>query len=159
MKKNVFNFSRKLVNQNAFMIFALIIALISTNNAQQTSSTRTTDGIVSGKVTDSLGGLVSGATVLVTDANGRERQTQSNGERLFVLANLPAGKYSGRVAATGFTNYEFADIEVTSGKRITLDVTLTITTVNEQVTVAAEQPDRHERRHSVHGATIVCNGS
>lgn len=140
MKKNALNLSRKLVNQNAFMIFALIIGLFSTNSAQQTSQTKTPDGIISGRVTDSLGGLVSGATLSVVDVNGRERQIQSNSEGIFIIVNLPAGKYSGRVAAAGFTNYEFADVEVASGKRITLDVTLTITTVNEQVTVAAEQP-------------------
>lgn len=128
MREFAISSKAQLIKRNAFIIFALLIVLIGTGNAQQPSSPVTTgDGIISGKVTDSLGGLVSGATIVIVDANGRERKNQSNGEGLFLMVNLPAGKYSGRVLAPGFTNYEFADIEVANGKRVTLDVTLTIT--------------------------------
>jgi Carboxypeptidase regulatory-like domain/TonB dependent receptor len=122
------------------LFFMLLIFSANTFCAQQTSPSSQNGGSLSGKITDTLGGLIRGGTLKIVDAEGRKRQAQSNSEGIYLIVDLPAGKYSGQVQAAGFTNFDFADVEVTSGKRTTLDVSLNVTSVTEQVTVAAEQP-------------------
>ena len=109
-----------------FSLFFVVIILFISANAQQSGN-----GTIHGKVVDVQGALVRGATVKITNASGAERTAQSNQDGEFSFNNLAAGKYSLAVAARGFALYENAAIDISAGKSLSVDVTLSIT-VNEK---------------------------
>ena len=108
--------------------------MIFAANAQQPAN-----GSIHGKVLDAQGALIRGASVKITSAAGNERTAQSNQDGEFSINNLPFGKYTVAVSARGFAAYQNSEIEVTSGKSTTIDITLTIT-VSEKVEVGGEAP-------------------
>lgn len=99
-----------------------------------------TTGTLRGRVADESGGVVVGATVTTVDANGIEKSAMTNGEGVFTLTGLTFGTYTVRVAAEGFAQYENAEVAITNSTVTPLNITLGITIVDEQVTVAGEAP-------------------
>ena len=100
--------------------------------AQQGKST------LKGQVSDEFGGVIVGATVVVTDQSGVEKTAPTNGDGNFVLNGLAPGKYAVRIKAPGFANYENADVELIAGRSQQLNVTLKVTIEQQKVTVAAD---------------------
>jgi hypothetical protein len=117
------------------VILSLIAGLLFiTLSAQQTAT-----DTIRGKITDAQGALVSGANITVVSQAGIEKTTQTNREGIFSIGNLPAGKYSVKATAPGFTTYENNEVELETGKILNLDISLAIT-VTENVTIGGEQP-------------------
>lgn len=102
-----------------------------TASAQQPSS-----GSLRGRVADALGGLIVGATVTVVDAKGAERHVATNGEGLYLISGLAPGRYNVRVAARGFATYENADVDISAGHTLSLNIELSVTIEKQEVTVA-----------------------
>ena len=96
-------------------------------------------GILDGQVTDELGAAVSGATVYAVDSAGKEKTAVTNSQGNFSIKNLIPGTYIVRVDKETFSPYENLDVVVKSGETQTLDVTLTVQGVEEQVEVSADQ--------------------
>jgi hypothetical protein len=94
-------------------------------------------GAFKGRVSDENAGIIVGATVTATDANGKTKTTTTSGEGTFSLAGLAPGKYTVTIIAQGFGNFENTEAEVTAGRAEQMDVTLKIT-IQEKVTVAAD---------------------
>src|SRR5439155_4622934 len=84
-------------------------------------------GSLKGQVSDEFGGVIVGATVVAVNANGVEKTVTANGDGNFVLSGLAPGKYTIRITASGFANYENADVELIAGKSQQLNVTLKVT--------------------------------
>src|SRR5262245_37293807 len=80
-------------------LIVAVCAFFISASAQQTGSIR-------GKVVDSVGALIVGATATADNTNGTQKTAQANNEGSFVINNLPAGKYTLRVNAPGFAVYE-----------------------------------------------------
>src|SRR6266576_2974640 len=95
-------------------------------------------GSLKGQVADEFGGVIVGATVVAANANGVEKTVTTNGEGNFVLNGLAPGKYTIRVTATGFANYENVDVQAVAGKSQPLNVILKVTIEQQKVTVAAD---------------------
>src|SRR5436190_13529682 len=95
-------------------------------------------GSLKGRVSDELGGLIVGATVTATDANGKTKTVKTNDDGAFTLNGLAPGKYTLHVASTGFGTFENTEVEVVAGRAAQMDVTLKITT-EEKVTVNANE--------------------
>lgn len=97
-------------------------------------------GSLAGSVADSSGSIVPGATVKLTnEGNGQERVgvTESNGD--FVFPSLAPGRYTIRVAATGFRPHERKGNVVLTGQRLAAGViTLQVGEVTETISVAAQ---------------------
>ncbi len=129
----IFSQSKNLIKLSIYILFVSFLPNIAIN-AQQPAN-----GTFRGKVLDSLGALISGATITVVDISGKERMTQTNKEGVFVINDLAVGKYLVRASANGFTSYQNPEIEVLGGKTISLDITLTVT-ITEQVTIGAAPP-------------------
>ena len=111
-------------------IFLLVLALASLNVFGQQ-----TNGSISGQVVDSLGGVVSGATVIAVDSASKEKQTTTNKDGEFTINGLAPGKYIVRVVADKFGLYENADVEVTAGAKQELIVALSVEAIKEEVQV------------------------
>ncbi len=83
---------------------------------------------LTGTVADPAGAVVPGVTVTATNiATGVSRETVSNGEGLYVLADLPTGDYELKVQATGFmTKTTKVPVPLRVGQTVTLNVGLKI---------------------------------
>ena len=91
-------------------------------------------GTLRGLITDELGAAIVGASVTITDANGVQKKTTTNGEGVYNFAGLALGKYTLSAVAPGFAPTEGKEVEVTTARQ-SVDLTLKVT-IEEKVTVA-----------------------
>lgn len=95
--------------------------------------------LLTGSVTDPSGAVVPGASVTLhsvdTNTDVITVQTDSNG--LYTATELPLGRYTVTVTANGFKKYIASEVILNVGEHRTLNVTLAVGQVSEQVTVTA----------------------
>jgi len=116
---------------------ALLVAFAGTMSSVQAQGLT---GQISGTVTDSGGGVLPGATVVVKNAgtNGT-RETVTGADGAFLFPDLLAGKYDITVTVSGFKTYEQKGINLGSTERVALRaIALEVGGVAETVTVQAE---------------------
>ncbi|HXD32874.1 MAG TPA: carboxypeptidase-like regulatory domain-containing protein [Pyrinomonadaceae bacterium] len=121
------------LTERTFVLIAMLLFGVMTITAQERS------GRLRGRITDEAGALIAGATVSVTDTDGKQTSAVANSAGEYVFQNLKPGKYSLIAAMTGFAAYENPDLIIVAGQSRTLDILLTIR-LREQVTV---QNERH----------------
>ena len=93
-------------------------------------------GSVRGVVTDSTGGVVAGAKLLLRNINTNiqaERETNTNGAYLFDF--ITAGTYTLTIGHPGFRSYEQQNILVQTRSDITVDAKLEVGAVSETVRI------------------------
>jgi len=96
-------------------------------------------GSIVGTVHDATGGLVSGASVKITNnKTGRVYELTSNDLGTFEVNGLAASVYTVETSKTGFKTERIADILLHSTDRREVDVKLAIGAASEQVTVMAD---------------------
>jgi hypothetical protein len=114
----------------AFLLLSSTAALAQISNAT-----------LLGTVTDSSGGVISGATVevknLATLAT-RSATTTTDGE--YVIPDLPVAHYSITIKMAGFKTYNSPDVELTVAQRALVNATLVVGDVGQEVTVASAAP-------------------
>lgn len=99
-------------------------------------SARQSQGELQGRVVDTFGAVIVGATATLTDAAGAAKTATTNGEGLFVFRGLAPGSYTLHVGAKGFAVYESAGVRVEAGRHETLDVKLEVEVQSERVDVS-----------------------
>jgi hypothetical protein len=104
------------------ILLLLFFFVACPNSYGQENPPSTPSGIIEGKVTDSLGNLMPGITVIALDSNSR-RETMSNLEGKYKL-ELPAGNYLIRAGADCLRSFYREHVEVAEGKITTLDITI-----------------------------------
>ena len=93
---------------------------------------------VSGVVRDSSGGVLPGVEVTLTKTDtGTSRTVFTGADGTYVFPNLPVGPYRLRVSLQGFTTYVRDGIVLQVNSNPTIDVTLAVGNIGEQVTVTA----------------------
>jgi hypothetical protein len=96
-------------------------------------------GTISGTVTDASGGSVVGAKVIVVDpANAQTRTATTNESGYYVVTSLNPATYTVKVEQRGFREITQSNVVLQASQSLTLNIALTIGTVDEQVTVEAE---------------------
>jgi hypothetical protein len=115
------------------LVFAgLVLSVTAWSQAASTSQ-------ISGTVQDATGAAVPGAQIrLVQTETGQDRITASGADGSYLLANLAIGSYRMEVSKQGFATYVAAGIVLNVNTNPTINATLKIGAVNEQVTVQAE---------------------
>jgi hypothetical protein len=116
-------------------LFALIIGAIAVAAVAQSSTAN-----VRGKVTDSSGGVLAGATVTAVDtASGFIKTGTAGSDGAFQLGGLTPSEYKITVAAQGFeARTETVTVLVGQNLNITFELTPT-SVVSESITVIGEQ--------------------
>ncbi len=117
----------------------LVFGLTATLSAEG----QITTGTVAGTVKDAQGGVIPGATVVLTnDARGTKTNpvvTSSAGD--FVLPNIAAGTYTLEVSMPSFKTLKQTNVIVSPGSRVALDsLTLEVGGATEIVEVRGEAP-------------------
>jgi hypothetical protein len=98
-------------------------------------------GSISGRVLDAGGLVLPGATVTVTEQNtGFTRTVVAAENGAYLVPNLDPGLYTVAVELSGFGSMKQSDLALTAGSAITLDLTMQVAGLQEQVTVTAESP-------------------
>src|SRR5688500_3882584 len=98
-------------------------------------------GTIRGTVTDTQGGFVAAAAVLVTDeATGVPRTVDTDAEGRFEVTNLRPGTYRVEVTTPNFRKFEAAGVVVRTGGVARVDARLELSGVAETVSVVAETP-------------------
>ena len=112
------------------LIFAVISCLQAVSAAAQAPT-----GTLRGQVTDPSGGVVVGATVLVTSSSGQTTTGQTNKTGGYEFKSLAADNYGITVGATGFALYQKDSVTITAGQIQVLNVQLQIEVQKEKVVV------------------------
>ena len=96
-------------------------------------------GDITGRVTDSQGKVVAGATITATNGgNGASRSTTTNDDGEYIITRLAPGKYSLSVEAKGFSKPLVKDLELNVGATLTQNFELKPGEVSETVVVTSE---------------------
>ena len=116
-----------------FRFFCSLIALML---AFTMAAFAQTTGTVEGVVTDPNGGVVSGATVTLTEtSSGRAVTTTSNSDGFFTFRSLVPGNYSVMVEQSGFSKATAERVVVQVGNVARADIQLKVGGATENVNV------------------------
>jgi hypothetical protein len=121
------------------ILFALCVmpcASFLTASAQQTVTSAT----LSGRVQDSRGAALAGASVTVVEVGtGQKRNAVCDGEGRYRFSYLPVGTYRLRAEMEGFTSLD-TELTLTVGQALVVPITLGVAGLTESVDVSGEVP-------------------
>ncbi|HET7618262.1 MAG TPA: carboxypeptidase regulatory-like domain-containing protein [Vicinamibacterales bacterium] len=113
----------------------VVLLLALPANAQQ----GTTE--LRGRVVDSQGGVLPGVTVTVRNqATGMFRETVSNADGTYFVGAIVPGMYEISAELQGFKKYTRPDVRLEIGKTASVEITLSVGSLEETVNVTAETP-------------------
>ncbi len=113
-------------------LFLLTIALSAVSRAQIVG------GSISGTVRDTTGAAISGATVEIRNVEtGTTRTVTSDAAGRYAAPSIPVGTYSVTASREGFTTQTLTGIRLVVAQSATIDLSLAIGKVQQEVTVAA----------------------
>lgn len=115
----------------ALLVLVVILTAAAPARAQGGSTSS-----ISGVVTDAEGGVIPGATVVVTStATQTSITTVSNEAGIFAVPSLNPGSYAVTVSLDGFKSYTVTDLTVTPGSPVSVSAVLSLGGIEEQVEV------------------------
>ena len=98
-----------------------------------------TTGTLSGIVRDSSGAALPGVAVTARNVDTElVRSDVTGAQGRFIIALLPPGEYEIRAELSGFKPHVRRNLQLTIGQTLTLDVTLDIGSLSEEVTVSGD---------------------
>ena len=111
------------------------------------ASAQTGDGSLRGYVRDPQGTILPGVTVTATSPDlPTPLSVVSDAAGCYRLNNLRPGTYPVTAELTGFASYKREGILMRAGSTFTVDIEMTLSTVQESVTVTGESPILLPRR-------------
>jgi hypothetical protein len=122
-------------------VVALIACTLLLAASVSQLSAQVATGRITGRVTDSGGAVVAGATVSITNDGTSVAQTvrsSAGGDYVFEAVN--PGSYTLKVEAPGFQQFISQGIQAHIQDRLTIDVKLVVGAVTQQVSVNAAAP-------------------
>jgi hypothetical protein len=120
----------------SLMIFALAALLACVPMLAQGAP----EGRIAGVVHDPTGAVIPGASILVTNSGTGAQYTATAGaEGGFLIPALPAGAYTVKISANGFTTGIYSDVKVDAAKEYSLTAVLKVGSTAETVEVSAGQ--------------------
>src|SRR6266513_3163075 len=123
----------RILRRTATILIALMF-FASCLVAQQSRST------LRGVVRDELGGLVSGAVITLTAANGEQKSATAGDNGEYAFAGLIPGKYRVAAAAKGFAPTDQLPVDVAPNRSASLELVLKVAIAEQRVPVNSEQP-------------------
>ena len=109
-------------------------------------------GAIVGRVNDSTGAVVPGASVSATNTGtGIARNAVTNAAGSYALAELPPSTYDLKVQLSGFADAERKGIVLNTASTLTIDITLGLAGVSEAVQVTGDAPLVEKSRSEVSG--------
>jgi hypothetical protein len=98
-------------------------------------------GSITGKVLDSSGLPLPGATVTVTDQGTGFTRTAVTAETgAYAIPNLEPGRFTVTVEMPSFATLKQADVQLTAGSTVNLELKMQVAGLQEQIVVTGESP-------------------
>ena len=120
-----------------WLLFVLLLGLAAGARAQSQATT----GVIEGTVFDESGGAVPGVTVtLKNTATNFERVVITDADGRFRGLLLPLGPYRVSASLTGFATLIREGMDLSMGQTVNLRLTLTLSPMQENVTITAPAP-------------------
>src|SRR5438874_2179460 len=124
--------------RNCTEIFSLLLTFAALENKPVLLAQAVAIATVTGRVTDQLGALVTGAEIKITGVDtGTVHNAVTNGEGIYTIPSLPIGAYTFQAAAPGFQTYVQTGILLRVNDNVQIDVTMRVGQVVEKVEVQA----------------------
>ena len=135
-------------------VVLLIVALVLAPQAARDLQAQVLYGSIVGNVKDATGGVLPGATVVIThDETKATRETTSDENGAYRFPNVQSGTYTVAVTMTGFQSFTRSNVPVTLNSVARVDAALSVSQLQETLTVSAERPvlqtDRAEIREEI----------
>lgn len=119
----------------------LLVALAGCLLLPQAVHAQAAGGSLDGRVFDTDGGALPGATVTATNSDrGFSRVAVTAADGAFRFAALPIGTYTLQVELEGFSSYTQSGVQVQVASTTDVEVTLKLASVEETITVTTEAP-------------------
>lgn len=116
-----------------FFVAVLLAGILSAGAAAQTQF-----GTISGRVTDNSGAVIPDAKITLTNtATNARQEVSTNGDGLYVLANVSAGSYELTIEKANFKKVS-RKVTVEVAQRLGLDFSLVVGAITETVTVTEQ---------------------
>lgn len=104
-------------------------------------SAQTTNGVITGVITDPSGAVVAGAQIAITNqATGLVRTSTSEGNGYYTVPQLPPAIYSASITKQGFATEVQPNIQLQVNGSITLDFKLTVSSMAQVIQVTSAPP-------------------
>ncbi len=130
-----------ITTSSKFSRAALLAACCVAVSPMAFGQSQSINGSLRGVVTDSAGGPLPGAKVVVKNLDtGYTRQVTCDEAGLYVAPALPIGHYSVTSTAAGFAPLTQTGIELTAGRDATVDEHLSVGSVATEVEVTSDAP-------------------
>ena len=131
---------------------AVTLSLTSVSWSQENAT-------ITGTVLDSTGSVVPNVNITLTNpATGQVRQAVSNSAGSYLFANVGVGNFTLEASAAGFRKFSRTDIVVNVAQALKEDVTLSVGSEGETVTVQANalqvQTETNEVSNLISGAQV-----
>ena len=131
-------------------LFLLLLLLVSTSDLFAQTAT----GSIAGTIVDTSGNVVPHANVTLTNIETNEVRTAvTNDHGYYLLPLLPPANYSLAIAVQGFNKFIQSNIHLNVGDALTINASLQIGQVAQQVTVTG-QPSALETETSSLGQVL-----
>src|SRR5262245_19054398 len=118
-----------------------LAAALALSGAPAAAQSQSTGGTIEGTVSDPQGGVLPGVGVTVRNvATGVVRSVQTDSHGLYRAPLLPVGDYEVTATLSGFAGLRRPGLTLTLGQTLVADLTLSLATAQEEVTVTAEAP-------------------
>jgi hypothetical protein len=120
------------MKRSTLAVFFLVVCLLLPILVQAQT------GTISGTVTDPAGAVVATAKVTARHtATNATRTAQTGSAGTYTLTNLPVGAYDLTAEAAGFKVVKAANVTLTVGETLTMNLTMQVGTVSQTVEVSA----------------------
>ena len=124
------------VSFRSFAVSKLLIAIALIAGSSVAGGAQTTNGRISGTITDSAGAAIPNATVTVSNpATNFSRIAATDGSGFYTVTNLPVGDYSVMVEVPNFKKAILVENHISADSRLTVDVSLETGQLSETVEV------------------------
>ena len=102
---------------------------------------QTTNGLITGTITDSSEAVILQAQVAATNKDtGASRTAKSDNSGLYIVQQLPPGIYDVSITKAGFATQTRPNVQLQVNQSVTLNFQLTLSSVTETVEVTAAPP-------------------
>ncbi|HET6897245.1 MAG TPA: carboxypeptidase-like regulatory domain-containing protein, partial [Vicinamibacteria bacterium] len=117
------------------------VALLVVAFATAPGFAQSSNGTLTGKVTDEQGLALPGVSVTATNQDtGFQRSAQTDATGVYAINGLPVGRYEVKSNLTGFSLQTAKNVSVNVAVTTTVEFKMTVATKTEEVTVVAEAP-------------------
>jgi hypothetical protein len=132
----------------------VLLAFLPGRGVSQTAGSAT----ITGTVTDASGAVVPAVDITVKNTEtGIERKTQTSEAGIYNATFLPPGSYQVQAAKTGFNTVVHKNLVLQVGRTLAIDLTLSVQTAQQQVTVTGEAPVVDTEKTEV--SQVISSGS